>query len=316
MIKYNILDEKEHFFAVIEEKWNDMDDFTSWFRTHKSEIDTLLSEAGVVLFKRTGITDDFVFQKFLTETDFNPINYLDGNSPRTKKKSQIYTSTDYPPEAFISMHNELSYSNFFPQKIFFLCVTPSSEGGETPVLNGASFIDKLDPEIMGDFLDKKIKYIRNLHGGNGMGTSWQDTFETEDKAFVENFCSEYKINFFWGKNNSLKLEQIRPTVQLHPQSGKRVWFNQADQFHPSNNAPEVYEAIKLLYKKENYPLNVCYEDDTDIPLSIFDHVRDLAKENLIATPWSKEDLMLVDNLSALHGRNPFAGKREILVAMA
>ena len=33
----------------------------------------------------------------------------------------------------------------------------------------------------------------HLHGGNGLGPSWQDTFETSDRGTVEEFCTRAGI---------------------------------------------------------------------------------------------------------------------------
>ncbi|TLZ54349.1 MAG: TauD/TfdA family dioxygenase, partial [Gammaproteobacteria bacterium] len=38
--------------------------------------------------------------------------------------------------------------------------------------------------------------------------------------------------------------------------------------------------------------------------------------NSAREPWQAGDLMLVDNLRTAHGREPFEGSRQVLVAMA
>jgi hypothetical protein len=40
--------------------------------------------------------------------------YVHGNSPRSKVGENVYTSTEYPPQLTISMHNELSYAARWP----------------------------------------------------------------------------------------------------------------------------------------------------------------------------------------------------------
>ena len=37
----------------------------------------------------------------------NRLAYVHGNSPRTKVGRHVYTSTEYPQEYTISMHNEM-----------------------------------------------------------------------------------------------------------------------------------------------------------------------------------------------------------------
>jgi alpha-ketoglutarate-dependent taurine dioxygenase len=36
----------------------------------------------------------------------------------------------------------------------------------------------------------------------------------------------------------------------------------------------------------------------------------------VAFPWQKGDILMVDNMLAAHGREPFTGPRKIMVAMA
>jgi alpha-ketoglutarate-dependent taurine dioxygenase len=73
--------------------------------------------------------------------------------------------------------------------------------------------------------------------------------------------------------------------------------------------------MKMLYTKHDFPLYVCYEDDSEIPEVVFSHVREAFIEHTIKHPWQKGNLMLVDNVSALHGRNAFEGDRKVLISM-
>ena len=60
-------------------------------------------------------------------------SYVGGDSPRTKLSSKIYTSTEYPADQQIVLHNEMSFSNNYPRYLFFYCELPSLQGGETPL---------------------------------------------------------------------------------------------------------------------------------------------------------------------------------------
>ena len=310
-----IVNEQDRFICLIDESWKNGEDFIRWYTGCEDRLNALLRKYAVVKFCRTGLNSREDFEKFNKVAIRRPLQYTNGNSPRTKLSDNTYTSTEFPSEAFISLHNEMSYSPVYPEKIIFFCLVAPARGGETPVLDGRSFVAKLDPGLAADFTRHRIKYIRNLHGGQGMGLSWQDTFATSDKAAVEQFCREHQLDYTWGEEETLRLEQTGPSVMQHPLSRQEVWFNQADQFHPSNNGQEVYESLKELYEEGNFPIHALFEDDSPIPEATLEHIREVARREMVALPWEKGDLMVMDNIAALHGRNPFEGARSILVSM-
>ncbi|MCK9896351.1 TauD/TfdA family dioxygenase [Frankia sp. AgB32] len=51
----------------------------------------------------------------------NRLAYVHGNSLRTRVGRDIYTSTEYPHEYVISMHNEMSYAARWPSRLLFYC---------------------------------------------------------------------------------------------------------------------------------------------------------------------------------------------------
>lgn len=59
---------------------------------------------------------------------------MHGDSPRTKVGGNLYTSTEYPPEFTISMHNEMSYAHRWPARLVFFCEIAPAGGGATPML--------------------------------------------------------------------------------------------------------------------------------------------------------------------------------------
>jgi len=66
-------------------------------------------------------------------------------------------------------------------------------------------------------------------------------FETTDRAFVEDYCRQGGIEFSWEDNGALRTAQVRAAVATHPATGETVWFNQVDQWHPSNLGAEAAE---------------------------------------------------------------------------
>ena len=244
------------------------------------------------------------------------MDYVDGNSPRTRLTSGVYTSTEYPQEYFISLHNELSYSHRWPGRLFFGCIVAPQANGETVIADSRALLGALPAEIVEEFTRRKVQYIRNLHGGGGFGPSWQDTFETTDRTAVEDYFRSAGMTFEWRDNGGLRVSQVRPAVARHPKTGEPVWFNQADQFHPSTHPPAVYQSLLSIYRdEEDLPQNVRFGDDTPIDAGMLDEIRRTTRDLTVYFPWKEGDVLMVDNMLVSHGRAPFTGPRKILVSM-
>jgi alpha-ketoglutarate-dependent taurine dioxygenase len=283
----------------------------------RDDIESKLLEHGAILFRGFGVDSQEKLASVVKILGGRALDYVDGNSPRKKLGGGVYTSTEYPPEYFISLHNELSYSNRWPSRLFFCCAIAPGDGGETPIADSRAILHALPSDVRDAFESRKVKYIRNLHGGRGLGPSWQATFETDDREAVEEFCRDTDSDFRWNDDGSLTVTQIRPATATHPRSGQSVWFNQADQFHPSTHPKPIYESMMALYagREEQIPQTATFGDGTPIDVAMLDAVRQTVAAETRTFRWQQGDLLMVDNLLVAHGRRPFTGPRRILVSM-
>ncbi len=166
-----------------------------------------LAETGAILLRGFEVASTEALARAVAALGGKPMPYVEGNSPRTKLDAgEVYTSTEHPPEAFISMHNELSYSASWPNRLYFCCVTPAASGGHTLLASSAAILADLDAAVRDEFEARGVLYIRNLHGGRGMqlGPSWQDSFETTERAEVEAHCTRHRIEFDWRADGALR----------------------------------------------------------------------------------------------------------------
>ncbi|MFE0178567.1 TauD/TfdA family dioxygenase [Streptomyces sp. NPDC059002] len=246
----------------------------------------------------------------------NRLEYLHGTSPRTKLGGNLYTSTEYPQHMTIAMHNELSYSHRWPERLFFYCATTPGSGGATPVVDGALWLASLDEEVR-DAFAAGIRYTQNLHDGFGLGRSWRQTFETDDRETVESFLTAGEFDWAWNPDGGLRMTSpIRPATVRHPVSGAEVWFNQADHFHPAALGDETARELAQILPPEELPQSVTFADGSPIPDAYVLHIHDRGLETAVDVDWRRGDLMVVDNVAVGHGRRPFAGDRRVLVAMS
>lgn len=295
-----------------------VNDLLSHYKANQNYLEMTLLKHGAILLRGFGVNTPSSFARCVRTLNGNLLDYVDGNSPRTKLAAGVYTSTEYPSEYSISLHNELSYSHKWPEKLFFCCIVAPREKGETPIADSRAILKNLDSAVVEEFTRKGVKYIRNLHGGQGVGPSWQDTFETTDKTVVEQYCADATSDVQWHADGGLKLTQVRPAVAMHPCTKERVWFNQADQFHPSTHPRRVYETMMSVYqgREDELPQNALFGDDTPIAASLLEHIRDTARKSAVVFPWREGDVLMIDNMLTCHGRMPYAGPRKILVAMS
>jgi len=293
------------------------DSLVDWYGANGDEAEEGLREHGALLFRGFGIDSQEALTRVVRGIGGEALDYVDGNSPRKKLGSGVYTSTEYPPEFFISLHNELSYSSRWPSRLFFCCVTAPQEGGETPLADSRRVLERLPDEVREAFVTRKIKYIRNLHGGSGFGPSWQATFETNSRPDVEQFCRATDTDARWNDDGSLTVTQIRPATQIHPKTQEEVWFNQADQFHPSTHPKAIYDSIVALYdgREELMPQTAMFGDGSPIPVAMLDAVRQTVRDEIRLFQWQRGDLLMIDNMLVCHGRRPFTPPRKILVSM-
>jgi len=273
-------------------------------------------KTGGVLFRGFGLESAEDFRK--TVKIFQPRlqNYIGGDSPRNKIIDNIYTSTNYPPEEVISMHQEKSFSNLYPNFIFFFCEIEPKISGETPIADARKIYNKMPAEIITKFATLKLKYIMNMHSGEGFGKSWSEVFEINSKNQLEKQLNDLNIKFKWKNNGLLQIEEIVNPIITHPKTGEKIFFSQADQWHPSNLGEDVVSILKEIMPKEDFYHNCCYGDNSEISIEDLNVIRNVVNSEKVSFKWQKGDLLILDNLISMHGRNSFSGERRILVAMS
>lgn len=271
---------------------------------------------GAVLFRGFSIADQYSFEQLVRSMNERLFDYVAGNSPRTKIANGVYSSTEYPAEYFISLHNELSYSRRWPTRLLFCCVAEPSSGGETPLVDSRLLLRHLPQGLVQEFKKRKVTYIRNLHAGSGLGNSWQKTFGTDDRSVVEDSAGSLGIAIEWKKDGSLRMINTLEATAVHPRTGEEVWFNQADQFHPSSLPTDVREALAAVYPSySELPQFVTFGDGTMIDESYLTEIREATRQMMSVDQWQLGDVLVIDNMLVAHGRMPFKGKRRVLVSM-
>lgn len=236
-----------------------------------------------------------------------------GDLPEEKGTDRIYGSTPYPNDRRILFHSESSHMASWPLHQFFACVTASPTGGETPIVDVRRIHDALDDALRERFRSQGLSYIR--HFIPGLDVPWQAFFKTTSTAEVEAICARNGAQCAWKHDGILMVRQPSHAVARHPVTGAWSFFNQIMLHHSYFLLEEERAALVSLYGEDNLPRMVTYGDGSQIGDDVLAMLLGLYEEHQVAFPWQSGDLLLLDNMSVAHARNPFSGPRKIIVGM-
>ncbi len=289
-------------------------DLVAWCGANKSLIEEKIAHHGGILFRGFGLRSVERLQEVVRGLYGDLLEYIDRVQPRRALEAKVYSSTEYPPEQSIEFHNEASYAANWPLKIFFLCLQPSREGGETPIADGRRVLGRLSEPTRRTFAERGLCYVRNM--GDGFGISWQTSFQTDDRGRMEEFCRANAVEIEWKGGDRLRTRSVRPAVARHPRTGEWVWFNAAISSHVTTLPPEAQRALLSQYREEDLPKHVFHADGSPIDLAMLEEVREAFRAETVTFTWQAGDLLMLDNMLACHGRWPYRGERKVVVAMA
>lgn len=282
----------------------------NWAHTHGEALRDRLRSDGLILLRGLPVDID-AFNDVVRAVGGELLRYTERSTPRSEVKDNIYTSTEYPADQPIPMHNESSYSAVWPTTVYFFCHTAPGTGGATPIADSRTVLDLIPLDVRDRFATGVI-YTRTFRAE--IGLSWQEAFQTDDRTDVEHHCRSHGHEFSWD-GDVLHTRHHRPAMTTDPGTGAEVWFNQAHLFHISNLEPELREVLLETYGEDGLPRNAHLGDGSPIPDADLVAIRAAYDRASLVLPWRPGDVMLVNNLLMAHGREPFTGDRRILVAM-
>lgn len=314
-------------------------DVPAWAKSQARAIEESVSHTGAVLIRGLGIDSPAAFRAVAAAIRPDLKSYAGGDSPRTDVADRVYTASEYPAHLEVRLHNELSYAVWSPERVFFACLKPAETGGATHIADGRAVLAALeaqDPELPARFADHGVAYLQHLwdaDGPPGVGKSWQETFETDDRNAVAEKLGADGIDFAW-TDFGLRTRAVRPAVVRHGATGDACWFCQADQWHRAaagvkveiggRGGPESGDGggggdpryDPATAGEASLGNHATFGDGGEIDPADLAAIRAATDACEVVFPWQAGDVMVLDNTLVMHGRKPFTGRREVLVAMA
>ena len=293
----------------------DAADPVRWAFEFRDVLRSAVTEHGAVLVRGLGLSDAVVAGDVIRQLTTSLMTEREAFAPRTAHSDRLYSSTPWPAFESMFLHNELSYLDRFPGMMLFACLQATVVGGSTVVADSSAVLDALPVELVERCERVGWQLVRNYN--DDIGPSWTEAFGVGDRAAVERYCHAHAIEFEWRPGGKLRTRQRRVAVVRHPITGARCWFNQIAFFSEWASGPDVREFLMDdVYGPDELPFTTCFGDGTPISENVVEQVNAVYQAHALREPWQSGDLLLVDNIRAAHGREPFEGAREVLVALA
>ncbi|MEU8824342.1 TauD/TfdA family dioxygenase [Streptomyces sp. NPDC048636] len=287
-------------------------DGPGWLTANVDGLRAAMLDHAAVMVKNLGLGEQDELAGLAELIGGRTLEYNERSTPRSRVKGNVYTSTEYPADQSIPQHNESAYSHNWPHNLFLYCAKAAATGGETPVADSGAVLDRLPEELVARFEEHGVLYTRTYR--TGMGLSWQEGFQTDDKAEVDRYCAEHDIEAEWD-GEVLRTRQRRPAVVEHPVTGRRVWFNQAHLFHVHALPEPVREGLLEICGEDGLPRNAYVGDGTPVTPGELATILGVYATTTLAEGWEDGDLIMIDNILTTHGRRPYTGDRKVLVSM-
>ena len=217
-----------------------------------------------------------------------------------------------------------------PRTLAFFCEVEPDRGGETPLADSRSIYQHIPEPIRTKVEMQGIRYHRHLYGPRRnpvtralsriieLHTSWMAAFNTDQRSEVERICAEHGATVQWNWEGSALIANTLPAVREHPETGAKLWFNQASTFvaTPGSAGPVrwlLYHAVYPLPHRR--PFHATLGNGDPIRLADLNCINAAINSATVRFRWQRGDFLLVDNFLISHGRTPFRGARRILVAI-
>ncbi|KAJ0528159.1 putative TauD/TfdA-like domain, taurine dioxygenase TauD-like superfamily [Helianthus annuus] len=123
------------------------------------------------------------------------------------------------------------------------------------------------------------------------GSSWKKAYQTDDKNVAEERAVKQGTKLEWMGNMAKTITGPVAAIRFDEATGRKTWFN---SLAVAYNVPTS--------EKQSTSVELGSGDPVD-----YDAMKDMLrilKEECVAIPWKKGDVLLVNNLTVLHSRWP------------
>ena len=302
----------------------------AWLAANREEIKADLVKHGAVLIKGMQVTRQGAgFRRMYDALGFDvcldPI-HTSGLRKFATEEDGIYEEVNKPAlrQHYIGLHNE-STTNRTAAFGAFVCFQPATGGGgDFFVADGKRILRDMDADVLQRLMDRKVRIsVSNLdffkpviqdRGFPNEETSKKLVARSKEdlaKLIGDTVAPKFDMDLemVWGAdgaNEGYRLQAIElaeSPVNRHPVTKEPLWFCNLHNHsrHLRDNRPCTVPEVGMT--------ETFYGDLSPIPVADLEEIDRASRANIVPTPMTEGDVLLVDNYRVLHGRDIFTGDR-------
>jgi alpha-ketoglutarate-dependent taurine dioxygenase len=293
----------------------------AWMRSKREAVACVLAARGALVLRGFPLAATADFAALIDHYESHEEGYAGGVTRRERIAGKVFEASQSPAPWLVGLHQEMAYLPNYPTWVAFFCRQAAPVGGETIIADVHELQDALPAGFLDELRRRGIVYLRNF--GNEARTfplihkTWREAFYSDDRAEAERTCRGMGMEGRWEKDGSLTVSYRASGFARHPGSGEEVFFNQIAGMAPSAMMLKERwgDFLELYPPGKPRPIDVRYGDGGEIAGEDLAALWEARERVTQSFAWQNGDLMLVDNVYTLHGRNPFQGERDVQVAL-
>ena len=231
--------------------------------------------------------------------------------PRKSLGRNIFTSNEAPSDKSIPPHHEMAQCENPPSYIIFFCLIPPLHGGCTPIIRSSDVALKFKvmyPDLYKRLKTEGIRYLREFPSETDLtqplGKSWKETYRVQTRAELEDVLKVRNIDWVWLENDTV--QTIGPIMPIFRTD--------------CNDEETIFMAAEtsLLYQKSGAKKMLMYANGEHLSKESNDAFIEIGKyayEHSTRISYCKNDVLIINNSSVMHSRDPFTGPRELAVLL-
>eukprot|EP00276_Gloeochaete_wittrockiana_P011284 CAMPEP_0184643932 /NCGR_PEP_ID=MMETSP0308-20130426/740_1 /TAXON_ID=38269 /ORGANISM="Gloeochaete witrockiana, Strain SAG 46.84" /LENGTH=476 /DNA_ID=CAMNT_0027072201 /DNA_START=44 /DNA_END=1474 /DNA_ORIENTATION=+ len=290
-----------------------LEDIQQWAASNRASLESLAAKHGAILFRGLPTSSAEEFDRVISSfgyTNVGPDSYIVGS---------LIDGTSEPADVPQGLHHEApqrlncsphEWRGDGPSHVFFAVEDPA-EGGEITLALSSRVHDRLlteRPEFLNQAKTQQLLWQASLSRED-----WEKLVTDSDMMeFVEMSLDAGATRIEWGDDAEANIMWELPAVKEDPLTKRNIWLNNIGVECIRDINPTAPALMDDFY---GMPGVLTYSDGAPISNPDAFAVNDITELESTSVALQSGDILFVDNIAAMHGRNPFSGKRKVYAAL-